>query len=220
MSGDHRDGGHGGHHAHAHAGAQDAAFWDRMWSGRPASRREPNAFLVESVEGVAPSAALDVACGEGSDALWLAERGWSVTAVDISTVALARGRAADTNGHVTWIHVDIATWEPPVDAFDLVSAHFLHVPPAERPPLFARLARAVRIGGMFVFEAHHPSDLETTLGRPALADRYFTAEDVEAMLGPGRWESLVRGTRPRTVRDREGREITIRDAVLKARRLG
>lgn len=207
------------HHPHDPNQPQDQAFWDRMWSHRPAGRREPNVFLVESVADLAPGTALDVGCGEGADAIWLATRGWKVTAVDISNVALDRGRAADTEHQVAWVRADIATWEPPVEAFDLVSAHFLHVPLAQRPAFFGRLARAVRRGGTLLFEAHHPSDLETAVGRPPIPDLYFTAEEVEASLKHGRWQSVVRGTRPRNVHDREGRALTIKDTVLKARRL-
>lgn len=206
-------------HRHDESLPHDAESWDRMWSQRPARRAEPNAFLVESVAELAPGAALDVGCGVGGDALWLAARGWQVTAIDISNVALDRARAADPERQVTWLQADLSAWQPPTDAFDLVSAHFLHVAPAERPAFFARLARAVRVGGALVFASHHPSDLETTIGRPPLADLYFTAEEVEAALSHGRWEPLVRGTRERTVRDREGRALTIRDAVLKARRV-
>ncbi|XXF77751.1 class I SAM-dependent methyltransferase [Myxococcaceae bacterium GXIMD 01537] len=197
-----------------------AAFWDQMYRRRVAAwSGAPNALLAESVEGLAPGAALDVGCGEGADALWLAKRGWTVTAVDISNVALERARMADAAHQVTWLQADLRVWRPPTEAYDLVSAHFLHVPPAERTAFFGGLAESVRPGGTLLVVAHHPSDLETTIGRPPIPDLYFTAEEVAASLAPGPWEVLFSGTRPRSTSDREGRTLTIHDMVLKARRL-
>jgi SAM-dependent methyltransferase len=198
----------------------DAAFWDAMYRKHHAPwDGEPNPFLPEDLADLAPGTALDVACGEGSDAIWLAKRGWRVTAVDISDVALERGRAADLDQQVTWIQADLLDWQPPANAYDLISVHFLHFPPAERPAFFGRLAQAVRPGGTLLVVAHHPSDLETTIGRPPIPDLFFTADDVAASLAPGGWEILVGGTRPRSATDREGRTVTIHDMVLKARRL-
>lgn len=198
----------------------DAASWDRMYRHRhAASNSEPNPILSQEVANLVPGTALDIGCGEGSDALWLANRGWQVTAVDISNVALDRGRAADTGHQVNWLQVDMLVWQPPADAYDLVSAHYVHVSPAERTALFGRLAQAVRPHGMLLFVAHHPSDLETTVGRPPIPELYFTADDVAASLAPGRWEILFGGTRARSTTDREGRAITIQDMVLKAQRI-
>jgi ubiquinone/menaquinone biosynthesis C-methylase UbiE len=141
-----------------------------------------------------------------------------VTAVDFSNVALERARAADAAGQVTWIRADVRAWAPPADAFDLVSTRSLHVAPAERAALFGRLARAIRPGGMLRVVAHHPSDLETTIGRPPLPDLYFTTDEVAAWLAPGQWAILFAGTRPHRVIDPAGRPLTIRDMVLRARR--
>jgi len=198
----------------------DAAFWDRMYRHRDAAwDGEPNAFLAQETTDLLPGAALDLGCGEGADAVWLANRGWHVTAVDLSSVALDRGREADAAQAVSWLHADMLVWQPPADAYDLVSLHYVHVPPAERAGLFGRLARAVRPGGTLLVVAHHPSDLETTVGRPPIPDLYFTSEEVAAALVPGRWEILVEGTRPQSVTDREGRPLILHDMVLKARRL-
>jgi cyclopropane fatty-acyl-phospholipid synthase-like methyltransferase len=191
-----------------------------MWRHREAAwNPEPNVLLVESVTGLAPGAALDVGCGEGTDALWLAKRGWTVTAVDISNVALERARVADATHQVTWLQADLLVWQPPADAYDLVSAHFLHIAPAERPAFFGRLAMAIRRGGTLLVVAHHPSDLETTVGRPPIPDLFFTAEEVMASLVRDQWEVVVSGTRPRSTFDREGRAITIHEMVLNARRI-
>lgn len=198
----------------------DAAFWDRMYSQRQAAwDGEPNPLLAQALAGLAPGTALDVGCGEGADAIWLANQGWRVTAVDLSNVALDRGRAADAAHLVSWLQADMVSWQPPADAYDLISLHYVHLPPSERAALFGRLARAMRPGGMLLLVAHHPSDQETTIGRPPIPDLFFTAEEVAAMLAPGRWEVLFGGTRPRSVTDREGRALTINDTVLQARRI-
>lgn len=84
--------------------------------------------------------------------------------------------------------------------------------------MYARLAAAVAAGGTLLVVGHHPSDLATTMGRPRLPDLMFTAEDVAAGLDPDHWEIVVAESRPRRALDPEGREITIADAVLRARR--
>ena len=198
----------------------DAAFWDRMYLHRHAAwDGEPNRFLARETVDLVPGTALDLGCGEGADAIWLANRGWRVTAVDLSNVALERGRAADAARAVSWLQADMLVWQPPSDAYDLVSLHYVHIPLAERAALFGRLAQAIRPGGTLLVVAHHPSDQETTIDRPSTPDLYFTADDVAALLVPGRWEILVGGTQPQSVTDREGKPISIHDMVLKARRV-
>lgn len=203
--------------------AHDAASWDRMYlhhhSHAPSMPGVPNPILARELAGREPGAALDLACGEGADAIWLARHGWRVTGVDFSNVALDRARAADLQRQVHWINADFLVWQPPADAYDLVSLHYVHVTPAERPALFGRLAQAVRPNGILLVVAHHPSDQETTIGRPAIADLFFTADEVATLLDPERWQILSSGTRPRATTDREGRAVTIQDTVLQACRL-
>ena len=200
-------------------------FWDeryrsadRIWSGNP------NPRLVEHVAGLTPGTALDVGCGEGADAIWLAARGWHVTGIDVSTVALDRAatRAAEAGEEVAarirWQQGDLMSWDPAPLKFDLVSAHFLHVPPPARESLFRRLAAAVRPGGTFLFVGHHPSDLETTVGRWNLPELFFTADEIAAALNHDGWQIIVAGAPERQTLDPDGRPITIRDAVLRARR--
>ena len=120
------------------------SFWDEryrstgaLWSGRP----NPN--LVTEAAGLIPGGALDVGCGEGADAIWLAEHGWQVTAVDISGVALARAAAhaaaaADIAQRITWLHEDLACWVPATARYDLISVQFMQVPAEPRDSLFRR----------------------------------------------------------------------------------
>jgi SAM-dependent methyltransferase len=135
------------------------AFWenhyqarDQIWSGRP------NPVLVETVAALRPGSALDLGCGEGGDALWLATQGWLVTATDISTTALARAQAAaDSAGvadKIVWQRHDFAE-SFPVGEFDLVSAQFLQTPlEFPRREVLAAAARAVAPGGLLLIVSH------------------------------------------------------------------
>ena len=221
------------HQHHDHGPREfDEAFWNarygekkRIWSGRP------NPQLVTDAEGLAPGTALDVGCGEGADALWLAARGWEVTGVDISTVALARateheqelaaGKAPAGDGSVWpvhWEHHDLTHWEPPAESFDLVTAQYMHLPTAQRDPLFQALARAVAPGGTLLIVGHHPSDMQSEASRPDLPDLYFTAEDIVELLEEG-WEHQVMEARPREASGPEGATLAVADTVYRGRRL-
>ncbi|GAA2071261.1 class I SAM-dependent methyltransferase [Actinomadura alba] len=187
-----------------------------VWSGRP------NPQLVAEASHLATGVALDVGCGEGADALWLASRGWQVTAVDFSTTALQRGAehadalGAEVAGNIRWVHADLIAWVPAEGYFDLVSAQFMHLPEVPRKALFARLATAVAPGGTLLIVGHHPSDMQTTMPRPPMPELFFTAEEVADSLDLGQWDILVAAARPRPATDPEGQEVTIHDTVLRA----
>jgi SAM-dependent methyltransferase len=203
----------------------DAEFWDEryrssgaLWSG------EANPQLVREAADLVPGRALDAGCGEGADAIWLAERGWRVTAVDFSSVALQRGAARATEigagvaQRIDWIHADLVDWVPAGACYDLVSAQFMHLPKEPREALFGRLAAAVTPGGSLLLVGHHPSDLQTTVRRPRRPEVYFTAGDAAGSLDPQRWDIIVDAVRPREATDPEGRTVTVHDAVLRAQR--
>lgn len=222
---------HEGHGHERHGDPQevrhDRGFWeeryrsaDRIWSGRP------NAQLVAEAGDLPPGRALDVACGEGGDALWLAGRGWEVTAMDLAQAALDRVEAAreqagrEVAARVRTVRGDIGSWDPGAGRYDLVTSHFLHLPPAGRATAFARMAAAVAPGGTLLVVAHHGSDLATTIGRPDLPELFFEPAEVVAALEPGDWDVAVAEARPREAADPDGRTITIRDTVVRARRRG
>ncbi|HEY4602755.1 MAG TPA: bifunctional NAD(P)/FAD-dependent oxidoreductase/class I SAM-dependent methyltransferase [Blastococcus sp.] len=199
--------------------------WEERYRSAPAVwSRDPNAQLVAEASDLAPGRALDVGCGEGADAIWLAARGWRVTAVDFSTTALERGAAsaealgADVAARIEWCRADVRSWTPPAGSFDLVSAQFMHLPTDERRPLFQRLADAVAPGGTLLLVGHDVSDLVTGAHRVHAPDMFFTAEEVATSLDPGTWEVLVADARPRPAKSHEGEGITVRDAVVRARR--
>jgi SAM-dependent methyltransferase len=123
---------------------------DRIWSG------EPNAALVDEVTGLPPGRALDLGCGEGADAVWLAREGWTVTAADISTVALGRAamHAEAAGVTVEFQHHDLSE-SFPQGSFDLVSAQFLHFwEDFDRDKILRRAADAVAPGGILLIEGH------------------------------------------------------------------
>jgi SAM-dependent methyltransferase len=205
----------------------DEAAWEERYRSVPAVwSGQPNPQLVAEASDLLPGTALDVGCGEGADTLWLAGRGWRVTAVDFSTTALDRGAAhatalgADVAGRIDWRHSDIRTWTPPEGRFDLVTAQYMHLPGADRRPLFQRLAAAVAAGGTLLLVGHDVSDLDTAAHRVHEHDMFFTAEEVAASLAPGEWEVLVVDARPRSAKPHESEGITVHDAVLRAGRLG
>lgn len=183
-----------------------------IWTGRP------NPVLVAETAGLRPGRALDVGCGEGADALWLAGRGWKVTGTDISTIALGRAadEAASLGLSVEWRHADLLTDPPDPETFDLVSAHFMQLPPGDRVRLYRKLADAVIPGGDLLLVGHHPSDLDT-VPRPDPYDMFFTAEQLSGDLDPQRWDVLVAEARPRQVH-LNGHEVTLHDTVLMARK--
>ncbi|WP_026548967.1 class I SAM-dependent methyltransferase [Arthrobacter sp. Br18] len=202
----------------------DQDFWDRryaeqhrIWSGNP------NPQLVAETRELPPGHALDVGCGEGADALWLAGRDWRVTAVDISPVALARAReqaeVAEVAQAIEWLAEDLLSWVPEPRGYDLVSVQFMQLPQAARTPLFQRLAASVAPGGMLLIVGHHPSDMHTTAHRPPIAELFYTPEEVAGLLDES-WTITVCEARPRPTTDPGGNPVTIHDSVLVALRSG
>jgi 2-polyprenyl-3-methyl-5-hydroxy-6-metoxy-1,4-benzoquinol methylase len=200
----------------------DAAAWDERYrSSEGVWSRRPNAQLVAEVAGLSPGTALDLGCGEGADAVWLASSGWEVTGVDWSPTALQRAtahaQAAGVGDQVEWVAADLADWTPPADRFDLVSAQFLHPTAAERPALLARLATAVAPGGTLLWVGHGYTESRAVWG----ADRFATPAELVADLPADVWEVLVAEERARPALGHEGHEghaHTVDDVVLRARR--
>ena len=201
------------------------AFWDaryasreRIWSG------EPNRQLVAEAASLPPARALDAGSGEGADALWLADRGWRVTAVDVSPVALARAaaRAAEHGdevaSRVVWERADVRTWSPQVAVYDLVSAQFLHPAPELRPQVVRRLAAADAPGGVLLYVGHDPSDLGVVPRGHGHPELLAAAAEIAQLLDRDVWDVEVAEARPRPGTHPDGRTVTLHDAVVRARR--
>ncbi|MBA2889204.1 thioredoxin reductase [Nonomuraea soli] len=199
--------------------AASKQFSREYWEERHRSGYQPenvNAHLEKESADLTPGRALEAGCGEGTDARWLAGRGWRVSAVDISAAALDNARAKDAGGLVDWQRADLTEWKPEDEAYDLVYSAYVH-PAGPRDDLIARLAAAVAPGGTLLIVGHHPSD-EHSAAHASGPQVHFTAEEVAAGLDPARWEVLTAEPRTRTVRAHNGHGMTMRDTVLRARR--
>jgi SAM-dependent methyltransferase len=201
-----------------------AAFWDERYSGSDQIwSGAPNAVLVQEVADLAPGSALDVGSGEGGDAIWLARRGWHVTAIDVSRVALdrvtAHAAAEGVADRVTTRVVDLFA-NPLPGGFDLVTAHFMQLPGADRPRLYRAIAGAVGPGGTLLIVGHDPEGMPPEAEHHHPPDMFATAEELiveldDALTG---WTIEVAERRGRGEVQPDGRPRFLYDAVLRARR--
>ena len=156
-------------------------MWDERHSAHePIESHEPDPTLAEVAGGLSPGRAIDLAAGDGRNAIWLAAHGWEVTAVDFSAVAIGRARAsAEAAGvAVRWVNADLLEWLPDARSFDLVAVMYLHLPPDERAGVYARAAQAVAPGGRLLVVGHDRSNLTQGTGGPQDPAVLFTAEEV------------------------------------------
>ena len=187
----------------------------QVWSGKV------NARLAAIAPELTGTRALDLGCGEGADAIWLADHGWTVIAVDVSSTALERGRAAAEQrgvaGRIDFRQYDLDTGFP-AGQFDLVSAQFLHSPvEKDRPAILRRAAAAVAPGGTLLIVDHAAAPPWAT----RMHDHVFpTAESVLAGLDLKAvdWETVQAGTVERTVQGPDGQQVTLPDNVIRVRR--
>jgi SAM-dependent methyltransferase len=192
--------------------------WNRRWAGERAQpATAPSEFLLAEVAALRPGTALDLACGAGRNAVWLARHGWRVTAVDFSETALrmARGLAAEAGVTIEWIEADVATWSPPPLAYDLVCVFYLQLPPLERKAALAHATAAVCPGGTLLVVGHDLLNLTEGWGGPTQADVLFTPDDVVAEIGGLEVEKA--GRVRRVVEDAAAGRAAI-DALVRARR--
>jgi SAM-dependent methyltransferase len=159
----------------------DAASWDERYADRDLVwSATPNRTVEAQVEGLPPRRALDLAAGEGRNAIWLAEQGWQVTALDFSPVGADKGRqlAAARGVDVDWVVADATTWDPPEAGFELVVVAYLQLPEDARRAAHQRAARAVAPGGRFLLVAHDRDNLTEGYGGPPDDRVLMTAADV------------------------------------------
>jgi SAM-dependent methyltransferase len=202
-----------------------AQFWDgrygereQIWSGRP------NQVLVDLVGDLAAGQALDLGAGEGADSIWLAERGWRVTALDVSATAIGRARVAAAgrglrDGQIDWEVTDLAAWRP-AKGYQLVSAFFLHSPvDFPRAEVLRRAAGSVVPGGHLLIVGHAEpppwardhDDHHRELPTPA-------SELADLELDGSAWEVLVAEVRGRDATGPDGQSGHLSDSVVFARR--
>ena len=200
-----------------------AARWDEMYSERDQHwSGEPNGALVAEVADLEAGTALDVGCGEGADAIWLASRGWQVTGLDVSAVAIGRAEQAAraTGASIDWIVGDLVDSVPSGQKFDLVALSYPALPTASASESVGALLEATAPGGTLLVVGH---DVEgSDHFRKHAAERGFDPDDfvqppdIAARLDNG-WTIEVNETRPRiTPPGFDGPDID--DVVLRARR--
>ena len=196
----------------------DANVWDERYAGDDLVwSAQPNRFLVVEVETLPPGRALDLACGEGRNAVWLAERGWDVTGVDFSNVGLDKARRlADARGvSVQWELADVTEYTPAPESFDLVLVMYLHLPEAARRVAFRHAAAAVATGGSLLVVGHDITNRCVGWGGPSEAAVLYGPEDVAADLDGLETVKAERVRRP--VQTDDGEKIAI-DVLVRATR--
>ena len=202
----------------------DQRFWEERWSQvlrdhrDPVARRPPNEWLVTELANLSPGFALDAGCGHGAEALWLAARGWRVTAVDLSAtaLALARSRAEalgmDIAERIDWVEGDLSTWAPQPERYDLVVSLYVHVAGSVDATV-QRLAAAVAPGGTLFMVGHRPIDPTTGAETAAAGQVQVSVDAATAALDRDGWTFVIAEDRPRRM---AGSGV---DAVICARRL-
>jgi SAM-dependent methyltransferase len=149
----------------------DAHAWDARYAGAELVwDAEPNQFVADATARLRSGRALDLACGEGRNAVWLAARGWTVVGVDFSAVALDKARRlaakAGVGIDVTWVHADVLTWRPEPGAFDLALLSYLHLPDEQRREVLAAARSALAERGTLVVVGHDRANLVDGFGGP------------------------------------------------------
>lgn len=200
---------------------QTEEFWDdlynkrgQIWSG------EPNAQLVRATRAIRPGTVLDLGCGEGGDAVWLARHGWHVTATDVSSVALERSRAlADAHGqtgNIEFQQHDFAV-SFPAGMYDLVSAQFLQSPiEFQRTEVLQKAAKAVAPGGYLLIVEHGSAPSwspHATMHFPSAQETFNSIELDEAD-----WRIEILDAPGRLITGLSGEQATITDNVIFVRR--
>lgn len=205
----------------SHPGLPQGETWDeryssasQVWSG------QPNGALVAEVHDLPPGRVLDVGCGEGADAIWLAGGGWRVTALDVSEVALQRARAAAAQAaaEVAWLRTGLLEASLAPGGFDLISAQYPALARTADAAAERALMSAVTPGGHLLVVHHALDDAAIEQARSHGFDptAYITPADVAALLDDS-WEVQFDEQRPRHLAAGAGAHHT-HDVVLHAQR--
>lgn len=194
--------------------------WDRRYAGSELLwTAQPNRFLVAETSDLPAGRALDLATGEGRNAVWLAQQGWQVVGVDFSRVGLTKAAqlAADRGVEVDWVEADLREYRPEPRTIDLVLIFYLQVPKVDRQSILSAGAAAVAVGGTLLLVAHDSSNLEHGHGGPKDANVLYTPEDVVRDLEGSGLQIERAAVVERRVHTPEG-ERTALDSLVRARR--
>ena len=203
------------------SGRVDRQQWDERYSSAQFEwSMHPNQFAAAELASLTPGRALDLAAGEGRNSVWLAERGWSVTAVDFSLVGLEKGRKLSAargvgDSQVHWVVADLSEYDPAREAFELVLIAYLQVTAALRGRVLAGASAALVPGGTLLVIGHDLANLTEGVGGPQTPDVLYTPEAITAEL-PGL--RIVRAERVRRTVERDGGQATAVDTLVRAKR--
>ncbi len=193
-----------------------------QWDERYASTElvwsaEANRFVVEELARLPPGRALDLGAGEGRNAIWLAEHGWQVTAVDFSTVGLDKGaKLAESRGvSVDWVEADLLAYRPAAEAYDLVLLAYVHLLPDDFEALLSQAAAALAHGGTLLVVGHDVDNIARGYGGPQVPEILHRADAVVSALPGLRIQRAGQARRP--VQTPEGERVAI-DTVVRAQR--
>lgn len=189
-------------------GTFDRDFWERRWAQALRDHpdriagRQPNAHLSAETHDLQPGLALDAGCGHGAETLWLAARGWRVTAVDFSVTALDHARStaqtlgADIAERIEWTEGDLAVWTPSPGHYDLVISLYVHVNGSVEE-MIRRLGAGVAPGGTLLLVGHRPVDPATGARTPAAGQVQVSVDAAVNALDPRDWRIEFAEERPR-----------------------
>jgi SAM-dependent methyltransferase len=195
--------------------------WDERYSGTefeiPA---QPSQAVVAELAGLPPGRALDLAAGAGRHSVWLAELGWSVTAVDFSRAGVEQARKLSAargvnDGQVDWVVADLSDYRPTRDAFELVLVAYLQVDAPLRARVLAGAAAALAPGGTLLVIGHDLTNLTEGVGGPTSPEVLYTPESIAAELTG---LSVLRAGRVRRTVERDGGTATAIDTMVRAER--
>ena len=193
----------------------DANAWDERYAATELVWSvTPNQFVAAELAELPPGRAVDLAAGEGRNAIWLAGLGWEVTAVDFSQVALDKGRRLAGDVEVTWVCADATTWQGDA-VYDLAVLAYLQLPAEERRAAVRRAFAALRPGGTFFLVAHDTTNLTEGTGGPQDASVLMTAEDVLGDLGGEELDVVRAGRVERRVASTDGSLLTAFDSLVR-----
>ncbi|HYO18728.1 MAG TPA: class I SAM-dependent methyltransferase [Dermatophilaceae bacterium] len=203
----------------------DSTAWNQRYEGSELVwSATPNVFVQQLTEGLPAGTALDIAAGEGRNALWLAARGWQVTAVDFSAVALQRAdslaqkQLGSDAGRLVTLEADLETWVPQEHSYDLVLVVYLQVPEKQRSAVMRRAAEAVAPGGTLLVVGHDLANLASGHGGPQDPTVLYRPGDIVADIQPARLVIVRDETVTRSLTDDQGQPAEALDALVLARR--
>ncbi len=198
----------------------DAAGWDERYGERELVwSAEPNRFVAEEVAAMPPGRAIDLAAGEGRNAIWLASLGWTVTAVDFSAVGLEKGRQLaeaqqpDVAGRIRWECADLLEYAPTPAGYELVLIAYLHLPAPLRQRVLTAAAGAVAPGGLLLIVGHARRNLADGVGGPQDAEVLYDVDEVSAEIAAA---GLAVESAAERLRPVDGQERPAIDFVLRA----